>query len=272
MAYSNFKQTFWSKFIQHELEKKCVLVDDCWKQFEGEAKYGNTVKILGVGAPTIDDYDGTSIGAPQAVTDTSQSLLIDQAKYFNFAVDDVDKAQSVPGLMEALMEEATRAMAKSRDSYVASLAKDVAQASASTSNTTAEDTKTAVDTAILTLRENDVPIDDDVVIELAPFVYQLLRDKYIELDTNNHSLLAKGIVGFYDNCRVKVSNNLYNDSTDVYSMVRTKKAIAFVSQIDEVEAYRPDDLFSDAVKGLNVFGAKVIRPKEIYVIKAHKGS
>jgi hypothetical protein len=53
-------------------------------------------------------------------------------------------------------------------------------------------------------------------------------------------------------------------------MIRTEKAIAFASQIQNVEAYRPEGLFSDAVKGLHVFGAKVVRPKELYGLRVKK--
>ena len=53
-------------------------------------------------------------------------------------------------------------------------------------------------------------------------------------------------------------------------MIRTKKAVAFASGIDETEAYRPEQLFSDAIKGLNTFGAKVVRPKEFYSILVHE--
>lgn len=270
MAYENFKPTIWSKYIQHEIEKKAVLTDNCWKQFQGEAQHGKIVKVLGVGKPSIGTYTGAKIGAPEAIAGTDVDLAIDQAKYFNFAVDDVDKAQSVEGLMEALMQESAIAMALARDSYVASLASGATYTSESLAISTAANAKSAIDAGILALRENDVPITDNAVIELPPFLYMLLRDKYIELDTNNHSLLAKGVVGYYDNCKVVVSNNLYNDGTDTYAMVRTNKAIAFASQVDKVEAYRPEELFSDAVKGLNVFGAKIIRPKELYVIKCHK--
>jgi hypothetical protein len=271
MAYANFKQTFWSKHIQHELEKRTILASFCNREFEGEAKHGNQVKILGVGRPSIGNYTGADIGTPEVVEDSSVMLTIDKAKYFNFMVDDVDKAQSVPGLMEALMQEATRAMALQIDSDIAEIGgKGAGTASASTEIKTAAAAKTAIDAGILTLRENDVQIDDEVVMELPPFVYQLLKDKYIELDTANSEMMKKGIVGFYDNVRVRVSNNLYNDGTNDYCMIRTKKAIAYVNQIDKVEPYRPDGLFSDAIKGLNVYGAKVVRPKELYVIKARK--
>ena len=272
MSYNNFKPTVWSQFIQRELEKKCRLVEDCWKQFEGEAKHGKQVKILGVGSPTIGTYTGQSIGAPQVIDDKVVNLDIDQAKYFNFMVDDVDRAQSVPGLMETLIKEATAKMAQTRDSYVASLAAESEQCSESEEIATPEAAKKALDAALLVLRENDVDLEDEVVIEVAPFFYQLLRDNLAALKTDNDELVAKGVVGLYDNCRVKLSNNLYSDGTDTYMMVRTKRAIAFAGAIDQVEAYRPETLFSDAMKGLNVYGAKIVRPKELYVIKAHKAA
>ena len=271
MAYSNFKPTIWSKFIQTELEKKCKLVEDCWTQFEGEAKQGARVKILGVTAPEIFDYvPGQGIPAPTTIEGTSIQLDIDQAKAFNFMIDDIDKAQSVNGLMETLIKEATAKMARTRDSYVASLAKDAEYFDESCSYSSPEGAKNAVDKALLQLRENDVDIDDEVVITVSPFFYQLFRDALTEIKTNNDELIKKGVVGMYDNCKVKVSNNLYNDGTDDYIMIRTKRAIAFAGSIDETEAYRPESHFADAVKGLNVFGAKIVRPKEIYVIKAHR--
>ena len=270
MSYANFKQTFWSKHIQHELQKRTILADYTNREFQGEVKQGNQVKILGVGRPSIGNYVGADIGTPETVADSSVFLAVDKAKYFNFMVDDVDKAQSVPGLMESLMEEATYAMALQIDSDIAALAVNAGKLSVSTQINTAALAKTAVDAGILALRENDVQISDDVVLEVPPFVYQLLKDKYIELDTANSEMMKKGIMGFYDNVRVRVSNNLYNDGTDYYAMIRTKKAIAYVNQIDKVEPYRPEGLFSDAIKGLNVYGSKVVRNKELYCIKCHK--
>ena len=270
MAYNNFKPTIWSKFIQREIEKKCKLVEDCWRQFEGEARLGKEVQITGIGTVTIGDYNGTPIGEPEVVADNAQKLLIDQAKFFNFMVNDVDKAQSIPGVMEDLMKEAAHRMAVTRDSFVASLAKDATLVSNSTEISNAAKAKEVIDAGILALRENDVPIEDNVVITIAPFMYQLLRDQLVELKTDNDELIRKGVVGLYDNCQVKLSNNLYNDGTDTYAMIRTKRAIAFASAVDKTEAYRPEQFFSDAVKGLNVFGGKIVRPKELYIIKAHK--
>jgi hypothetical protein len=271
MAYGNFKPTVWSKYIQHELEQKAILSEWCNRKFEGEAKHNETVKILGVGKPTIGNYTGASIGTPETLEDTSVFLKIDQAKYFNFMVDDVDRAQSIPGLMEALMQEATRAMAQERDKFIATKALDAGSGnSSSAAVTSAASAKTAIDAGILALRENNVDLASEVVIEIPWFVYNYLVDKLIDLKTDNDELVKKGILGMYDGCYVRPTNNLYVSGADYYGMIRTKNAIAFASGIDKVEAYRPESLFSDAIKGLNTYGAKVVRPKELYALKVKK--
>ncbi len=271
MSYTNFKPIIWSRFIQTELEKKCKLVEDCNRQFEGEARLGSRVKILGAVAPEIFDYDASAgMDTPQTLEGVSVFLDVDQAKAFNFMVDDLDRLQASPELMPVMMEEAGRKMAAARDSFVASLAKDSTNMLTSAKVTTPAEAKALVDEALLKLRENDVDVADNVSITVSPFFYQLFRDALTELKTNNDELIARGVVGMYDCAKVVLSNNLYNDGTDDYLMVRTNKAIAFASAIDETEAYRPEKYFSDAIKGLNVYGGRVVRPKELVVIKAHK--
>lgn len=269
MAYSNFKKTVWSNHIQRALEKACVLVEDCNREFEGEAKNGARVKILGVTRPTIGTYAGTDIGAPEEVSDSSVMLEIDQAKFFNFGVDDVDKAQSVEGLLPALLEESAAGLAQARDSYVASLAMNAGKVFASASVTTAAAAKQAVDAAFTWLWSKDVKVTDEVVIDVTPWFYNLFKDALTTLYTDNVELLRRGIVGMYNGAMVKISNNLHNDGTDDYLMVRTRRAVAFAGQISETEAYRPAGRFQDAVKGLDVYGAKVVRPNEMAAIKVH---
>lgn len=271
MGYENFKPTIWSKYIQHELSKHTVFEGDCDYKYKGEVGKGKTVKILGVSRPTIGNYTGTTIGSPETVADNSQFLVLDAAKYFNFAVDDVDEAQATEGLMEALMQEATRAMAEERDTYIATLAKSAGKnmTSASTAITSSATAKTAIDTALQTLWGNGVSQKDDVTIYLSPAAYLNFKDYLVTTKTDNDSTVASGVLGKYCGAKIKMSNNFYNDGTDDYLIVKTSKAVAFASGIDSVEAYRPAELFSDAVKGLNTFGGKIVRPKELYVIKAH---
>lgn len=272
MSYANFKPIIWSKFIQQELEKKSKLVDACNRQFEGEARHGGKVRIMNALSPEIVDYSqSTGLEGPQALGDgTYVDLELNVAKAFNFMVDDIDRMQSIDGLMESIMTESCKKMLEYREKYVGSLAKDATFVSDSTPIGSAKAAKAAVDKGLLQLRENDVALDDSVYIEVSPFFYQMFRDDIVDLKTDNVDIINRGIVGMYDGAKVRMSNCLYNDGTDDYCMIRTDKAIAFASGIDKTEAYRPEKFFSDAVKGLNVYGGKIVRPKELYVIKAHK--
>ena len=264
MAVTNFIQTIWSKKIQDDLELKCKLVDNCLRSYEGDCKYARTVKILGVGEPTITAYNGTTPLNYEAMTDRGQELVIDQQYSFSFLVDDVNQAQSVPGLKEEYQRKAVHGLAVKRDSYVASL---IAAASNVTTATalTQEAVKEAIDNAIVALRERN--FDEDGVIEITPAVYNVFKNCLITLSTDNPEYIKKGKVGVYDDFDVIMSNGLAKDSTHAYCCVRGKKASAFAGQINEVEALRAERRFKDIIRGLDTFGAKVIDEARIQVVK-----
>lgn len=271
MAYNNFKPTIWSKYIQHELPKFTVFTNDCDFAYEGEAKKGGRVKILGVGRPTIKDYvQGTDIDSPEIISDTSVFLDIDQQKYFSFGIDDIDKAQSCGILKSAFMEEAVRAIAEKKDSFVAEqIGKNAAYTSSSTSITTADAAKAAIDTAFVKLWDNGVSAKDKVTVYLTPWMYNLFKNNLTSLKTDNDNLIATGLVGSYNDATVKMSNNIYNDGTDDYIIIKTSKGYAFAETIAELKAFAPEKSFSEAIKGLHCYGGKAVRPKEIAVIKCH---
>ncbi len=259
MAVTNFIQQIWSKKIQDDLELKCKLVDNCLRDYEGDCKYAQSVKILGVGEPTIGKYDGTQDITIEDMSDKGQILTIDQANYFAFYVDDVDQAQSVPGLREKYQEKAVHGLAVARDTYVATL---IAAATNKTTVTmTEEGFKKGVDEAIVELRERN--FDEDGVIEITPAGYNLFKNHLITLSTNNPEYIKKGIVGVYDGFEVIMSNNLKGAGC-----VRGKKAIAFAGQINEVEALRAEKRFKDIVRGLDTFGAKIIDEARIQALVA----
>ena len=258
MAVTHFIQQIWSKKIQDDLELECKLVDNCLRDYEGDCKYAQSVKILGVGEPTVGAYTGADITI-EDMSDKSQILTIDQANYFAFYVDDVDQAQSVPGLKEKYQEKAVHALAVKRDEYVAGL---IATASNKTTVTamSEEGLKTAIDEAIVALRTRN--FNEPGVIEITPAAYNLFKNQLITLSTNNPELIRKGVVGVYDGFDVVMSNALTTPGC-----VRGKKAIAFAGQINEVEALRAEKRFCDIVRGLDTFGAKVIDEARIQVLK-----
>lgn len=269
MAVTHFIQTIWSKKIQDDLELKCKLVDNCLRDYEGDCKHAQSVKILGVGEPTIGKYDGSKDITIEDMGDKGQMLTIDQANYFAFYVDDVDQAQSVPGLKEKYQEKAVHGLAVARDTYIAELIKTATNATTATA-LTKEAIKDAIDAAIVALRERN--FDEEGVIEITPAVYNVFKNELITLSTNNPEYIKKGIVGVYDDFNVIMSNNMAKDDTHVYCDVRGKKAIAFAGQINEVEALRAEKRFKDIVRGLDTFGAKVIDNARIQVIKVPVGA
>ena len=129
MAYANFIPTVWNEAIERELERLCVFAEDCNRKYEGKIKKkGESVTILGVGKPTIksiaksarnDDIDG-----PEEIEDTSVIMYINQIRYFNYMVGDIDKAQGEDGIMEALEEETSEGLANEVDKYIAGFAVD----------------------------------------------------------------------------------------------------------------------------------------------------
>ena len=264
MAVTNFIQQIWSKKIQDDLELKTKLVDNCLRDYEGDCKYAQSVKILGVGEPTIAAYDGSKDIDIKEMSDKGQILTIDQQNYFAFYVDDVNQAQSVQGLKEKYQEKAVHGLAVKRDTYVAELIKGAANVTTAT-NLTQEAVKAGIDAGIVALRERN--FDEEGVIEITPAVYNVFKNELITLSTNNPEYIKKGIVGMYDGFEVCMSNNMAKDSTHAYCDIRGKKAIAFAGQINEVEALRAERRFKDIIRGLDTFGSKVIDEARIQVVK-----
>ena len=266
------KQTIWHQAYIRALETITSLRNHCDFTFQRDAKNAKEVKILGAVRPEIRTYvPGNSISR-DAVSSTSQTLQINQFKYFNIGLDDVIKAQTVPGAMEATAKEGAAALAEEGDKYVGKVIKDALDAGDIESTTAAEITKSnaveKVEDAFVILYGNNVRPNENFYLEVSPNYYSKLRQSLTELFTDNVEMAKKGFVGKYGNALVSIENLLPNNGSNTrYNILRTSKAVAFVEQIDKVEAYRPEDSFEDALKGLYTFGAKVVRPDEVVVIK-----
>jgi hypothetical protein len=274
MSYNNFIPTVWSKTILRERERQCVAAKLCWKEFEGEVAYGNRVKINGVGRPTVKEYvkNSTQI-VPEDLSDQSTFLDIDQQKYFAFAIDDIDKRQAKGNLMSEQMKEAAAAMAEDADDYIYRLYPH-AGITIDGGTVTSANALSTITRAVKTLWQNNVPANTEIFIEASPNLMEKIVLAKIVLGQPNDETLDKGYQGRLPllGTKLYMSNGIYNDGTYDYVFVRTRKAIAYVDQIDKTEAYRPESSFSDAVKGLHVYGAKVIRPNELVVLKLRYGT
>lgn len=275
MAVTNFIPTIWSARLNEGFKKALVYGNCVNTDYEGEIKgAGSTVKINSVGAVTIDNYDKSKgINKPQELDSSQSTLTIDQAKYFNFQVDDIDKAQANVDLLDAGIKEASYGLANVADQYIANFYTEV-----KAGNTIGDDTTPIVPTIAnaydylidlgVILDENSVSEIDRFVVVPSWFYGLLLKDPRF---TKEIDIMKTGFVGNIDNMAVYKSNNVPNTSGEKYKIIAGQKsAISFAGQVDSVEAYRPESQFSDAVKGLQVYGAKCIKPEGIAVLTANR--
>ncbi len=266
MAYTNFKPKVWAKAIERERDNLSVSVALCDRSYEKEASVmGNSIQINWTKRPTVKSYTvGTNISNPETLDgDTTKTIELNQLKYVNFMVDDVDELQSAPDIMESCMHEAASAIAADADKYVHSLVLNATNV-ITEDNVTVENIGDIVSSAAQMLYENNVPQNEEIFLEVSPAIYQLMWKAKVLRETPNSDTFGSGFVGMFDNFKVYMNNCVIKDMAGYYSCVaRTRKAIAFVGQMKKMEAYRPQGLFADAVKGLHVYGATVVRPDEI---------
>lgn len=272
MSFKNFIPSVWASSINRELERAHVFVEDCNRQYEGlVSEKGDSVHILGVGKPTIKSIERKNangeIDAAEEIEDTSVILNINQIRYFNYMVGDIDKAQSENGVMDALSQETSEGLANEMDKYIANMAigKDVVKLAAAAQKVDKDNVLDILDDAIMKLQENDVSLASSIVVTVSPRFYKLFKQAYIGKDTNNSEELKNGKIAMYGSVTIKLSNNVAKTEDGAVDniMIRTKRAIAFVNPLTHTEAYRPEKRFGDAVKGFVLFDGKIVRPKEI---------
>lgn len=281
MSVTNFIPTIWSARLLRHLDKKHVYANLLNRDYEGEIKnFGDTVKINQIGDVTIKNYQkSTDIEAPEELSGEQLMLTIDQAKYFNFGIDDVDAAQVNPKLMDKAMMRAAYGMNDVTDRFAASLL----YVGADAGNTLGTDDSPIVPTATdaydtlvdlsTILTEANVPMDGRWVVVPAWFHGLLLKDKrFVGNGTDyNKAILEGGEVGVASGFRVSLSNNVPNTTGTKYKIIAgTNEAGSYAEQILKTEAYRPEKRVSDAVKGLHVYGAKVLQPKCLAVLTANR--
>lgn len=267
---SNFKPMYWSKYCQTELKKDLVMGNWCDYTFEGEIKKGSKLKIVGANRPKIVDYKKGTKLEPENLAENSQYLDVTESKAFSFEVDDIEKAQKMPNYLETQFNEAKEALAEVAEKFVGEKAKDALKEMTSASTEVTKDNAIdLIDDAHIALYAKGVSAKTPLAADLCATHIVKLKRALAELFTDNVEYAKNGAVGKYGNTFLRLATCLYNDGTDFYEMIRTKKAIAYAGQIDKVKRSDNPYGFGEIIKGLHVYGAKLVRPKELYVIKAH---
>lgn len=278
MSLQAFIPEVWSDVLLTELRKTLVFAGPTVvnHDYEGNiADYGDTVRITSISRPTVSQYiPGVTTLTPQPIITAGRSLLIDQAWSWDFSIDDVDAAQARGSVMAAAMNQAAYALAEKMDLNVASLytqaaAQNVISSVAIniTSGTWATESAKAYDSILVPLK---VKLDEANVPQVGRYCVippwlngVLVRDpRFIKVnESGTEEGLRNGMVARAAGFDILLSNNcpLPTANNNIVT-AGTSAAITFASQVVKTEAFRPHNLFADAVKGLGVWGSKVIRP------------
>ena len=281
MAVTSFIPELWNARLLYALEKSHVAANLVNRNYEGEIRQqGDTVHINSIGAVTVDDYTrNTDIDDPEVLTTTDQTLTIDQAKYFNFQIDDVDAAQTAGDLMDTAMQRAAYALNDAADAFLlqtiaAGVDTNNKIGSSAAIALTAENIYENIVALKTKLDKANVPTTGRYIV-VPPEIHALLLldDRFVKASdggTANDTLL-NGEVGRVAGFTVYMSNNVKftTDHWEIPASVQT--STTYAEQIVSTEAYRMEKRFADAVKGLHVYGAKVTDGKQIAVLYGKVG-
>ena len=280
MAITTFIPELWSARLLYALENSHVATNLVNRNYEGViANQGDTVHINSIGAVTVKDYTRNSnIADPEVLTTSDQTLEIDQAKYFNFQVDDVDKAQISGEIIDTAMGRSAYALADVSDAF---LLKTIANGVASANKIGAKATLTALTASnvyenIVKMRtlldKANVPTTGRTIV-VPPEVYALLLldDRFAKSGSDSgQNALLNGMVGRVAGFDVFMSNNCVSGTdggsgSTAYFVITAQVAAAttYAEQIIKTEGYRMESRFADGVKGLHVYGAKVTDGSQI---------
>ena len=274
MSLNQMIPTEWALRLLTNLNDAHVYAPLLNRDYEGQIKAkGDTVKINSIGRVAITAYTKNgALSAPETLDDGQLMLAITEAQSFNFEIDDIDKRQQQPKMMDEAMQEAAWGLSDVADTFLAAMleagvataAPDNTLSAAGAVGTGASDDdayELLVDLGVL-LDESNVPGSGRWVV-IPPWYHgALLKDpRFVSFGTDaNRSLLRNGQIGEAAGFTVAKSNNVPVSGSAFTVIAGYRGAATYAEQINDPEGYRPELSFSDAMKGLHLYGAKVTRP------------
>ncbi len=291
MSVLAFKPEIWSRVILAALQKNLVfggpgVVNN---DYEGEISGpGNVVHITQFGDPVVTSYTPNSTLTYQTLNDAGLDMNIDQAYSFSFSVDDVDRRQAAGDMQSYLEERASYVLANTADTYIAGLYTGVA-ANNTVGGVGSEITPVVYSSThpadfyqlvLLPLKvklsQANIPMQGRYVI-VPPWAEALLEQTQAfiavtDMQGQPSEVFTTGMIGRAAGFDIYVSNNAieYNTSAnsnqgDWIVQAGHPMALTYAEQIVQTEALRLQTTFADGVRGLHVFGAKLVRPDAIAV-------
>lgn len=282
MSVKSFIPQVWSARLLEHLDKNLVVANLFNRYWEGEiAQYGDTVHINQIGDIAVKSYKANvDIADPDELDTHEQLLIIDQGDYFNFYLNDVDRAQIRTDLMDRAMQRAAFSLSDKLDQYLAGLlAEGELTKGLGTDDAplyvTAENAYELLVQMKVALDKANVPTQGRYALMPPEYEgYMLLDDRFASAyGTNAENRLVNGLVARAAGFDIYISNNVKNTDGEKNKVIAsTIDQATYANQIINTEAYRREKGFDDGVKGLHVYGAKVVRPEAVAVATVNFGT
>ena len=286
-GYSNLPNGNWAPAIYSQKVLKffrtaSVVEDISNTDYAGEIEnFGDTVKIIKEPTISVASYTRGSVLSPQELQDDQLTLVVDQGNAFAFKVDDIEERQSHVNWEALATSSGAYALKNEFDT-------NVIAAMVSGAGTTVGSDGSGQDVGFASgevdpinvlanharrLNSNDVPEENRWFLASPEFWEQAAQTSSKLMDASvtgdsasplrNGKIHAGKIQGF--SCYM--TNNFAASSTSNYYKVLSghMSAVATANHIAKTEVVRDPDSFADIVRGLHVFGRKVIRSKGLLV-------
>lgn len=273
----------WSLSLNKKLDNSGVGMKIVNKIFEKDIKNaGDTVNINELGDVNVSNYSESESGggvAYQRVSTTAQQLKLDQSKYFGIFLSDITQKQSsVKELQSKFEARAKTAIDLTKDTFVLSAYADINAGNKKAVTLTKDNAYQALVWLSKTLKKNNaIQIPNDRVFkannpgEVMPFcvinpdVEAILRQapEFIQATDAGEKRLREGSIGTMAGLDILVCTNLPTTNNKVNIMAGINEAIAYAGNISKIEVLRDDKFFGDNVRGLYVYGKKVVLPKAL---------
>lgn len=272
MTTNVFKPEIWAKELTRLLMNYGVMVDCVNRNWEGEIKnQGDTVHIQGIDHVTVGTYDPISNINYEDLEGTTQDLVIDQKKYWALKVDDVDELQANVSLTQKYINQAKKELINVKDAYLHTLGMagvDTKNQLGTVAITDENIYKTCTSLFRLLARANAIDSDGkgedgkNPFLILPPEVIEIIKNspKATQATNLGDQTIRKGTILQYAGFDVK-QTTVVEENSGYAILCGTTEGITFADQLTKVESLRDKDTFSDLVRGLYLYGAKVVQPK-----------
>ena len=261
MAITNYIPTIWHASLLENLHQNTFIIPTLNSDYEGDIRNGGeAVKITGFTQPTIGTYAGSI--TRQALTDSTQSLLINQKRYYAYLVDDVDRVQAA-GSFDAVQGDAGAGLADVAEDFVLT---DMIT-NGTSAGTTAVTSLALADAAVVKIRtalvKAKVPTSERFLAvnpEAAAFLMDGSGSLFKANESASDETIRNGVIGRYRGFTVIESPSAAIANTAKPTFIGYwGRAYGFAQQLIKQRANVALDAFGDQIDGLHVYGGKVLR-------------